>query len=82
MRLPVSHKVVYQGCATFVTEGPNQMKQIRPRVARSFHTGCLVLVTGIKIQFVVLRLARGLQTGWTSLSYTIADAYTATTSNR
>jgi len=23
MRLPVLHIVVYQGCATFITEGPN-----------------------------------------------------------
>jgi len=29
-------------------EGPNAIKQIRPRAAPSFHTGCLVLVTGIK----------------------------------
>jgi len=50
-----------QGCATFITEGPNAIKQIRPRAAPSFHTGCLVLVTGIKIHFVVLRLARGPQ---------------------
>jgi len=51
------------GCAsvTFITEGPNAIKQIRPRAAPSFHTGCLVLVTGIKTQFVVLHLARGLQ---------------------
>jgi len=49
MRLPVSHIVVYQGYATFITEGPNAIKQIRPRAAPSFHTGCLVLVTGIKI---------------------------------
>jgi len=61
MRLPLSHIVVYQGCATFITEGPNAVKQIRPRAAPSFHTGCLVLVTGIKIHFVVLHLARGPQ---------------------
>jgi len=61
MRLPVSHIFVYQGCATFITEGPNAIKQIRSRAAPSFHTGCLVLVTGIKIHFVVLHLARGLQ---------------------
>ena len=61
MRLPVSHIVVYQVCATFLTEGPNAVKQIRPRTPPSFHTGCLVRVTGIKIHFVVLHLARGLQ---------------------
>jgi len=61
MKLPVSHIVVYQGCATFITEGPNAIKQIRPRAAPSFHTGCLVLVTEIKIHFVVLHLARGPQ---------------------
>jgi len=54
VRLSVSHIVVYQGCATFITEEPNAIKQIRPRAASSFHTGCLVLVTGIKIHFVVL----------------------------
>jgi len=53
MRLPVLHIVVYQGCATFITEGPNAIKQIRLRAAPSFHTGCLVLVTGIKIHFAV-----------------------------
>jgi len=61
MRLPLSHVVVYQGCTTFTTEGPSAIKQIRPRPAPSFHTGCLVLVTGIKIHFVVLHLARGPQ---------------------
>jgi len=61
MRLPVSHIVVYQGCATVITEEPNAVKHIRPRAAPSFHTGCLVLVTGIKIHFVVLHLVRGLQ---------------------
>jgi len=50
-----------QGCATVITEGPNVIIQIRPRAAPSFHTGCLVLVTGIKIYFVVLHLARGPQ---------------------
>ena len=50
-----------QGCATFTTEGPNAIKQIRLWAALSFHTGCLVLVTGIKIHFVVLHLARRLQ---------------------
>jgi len=50
-----------QGCATFITEGPNVIKQIRPRAAPSFQTGCLILVTGIKIHFVVLHLARGPQ---------------------
>ena len=48
-----------RGCATFITEGPNAIKQIRPRAAPSFHTGCLV--TGIKIHLVVLHLARGRQ---------------------
>jgi len=61
MRLPVLHIVVCQGCATFITEGPNAIKQIRRRAAPSFHTGCLVLVTGIKIHFVVLHLACGPQ---------------------
>ena len=61
MRLPASHIVVYQGCATFIIEGPNAIKQIRSRAAPSFHTGCLVVVTGIKIHFVVLHLAGGLQ---------------------
>jgi len=61
MRLLVSHIVVYQGCATFITEGPNAIKQIKPQAAPSFHTGCLVLVTGITIHFVVLHLALGLQ---------------------
>jgi len=65
MRLPVSHIVVYKGCATFITEGPNAIKQIRPRAAPLFHTGFLVLVTGIKIHFVVLHLARGLQVAHT-----------------
>jgi len=59
MRLLLSHIVVYQGCATFTTAWPNAIKQIRPRVVPSFHAGCLVLVTGIKIHFVVLHLARG-----------------------
>jgi len=31
MRLPVSHIVVYQGCATFFTEEPNAIKDIRPQ---------------------------------------------------
>ena len=61
MRLPVSHIVVYQGCATFHTEGPDAIKQIRPRAAPSFHTGCIILVTGINIHFVVLQFARGPQ---------------------
>jgi len=61
MRLPVSYTVVYHGCATFISEGPNAIKQIRLRAAPSFHTSCLVLVTGIKIYFVVLHLARGPQ---------------------
>ena len=38
---------------------PHHFKQIRPRAAISFHTGCLVLVTGIQIHFVVLHLALG-----------------------
>ena len=58
---PVSHIVVYQGCAIFITEGPNAVKQIRPRAPPSFHTSCLVLVAGIKIHFVVLHLAHGPQ---------------------
>ena len=62
MSLPVSHIVVYCGRATFITEGPNAMKQIRPRAAPSFHTGCLALGTGIKIHFVVVHLARMLHT--------------------
>jgi len=60
IKLPVD--IVYcvrQGCATFITEGPNTIKQIRPRTAPSFHIGCLVLVTSIKMHFVVLHLARG-----------------------
>ena len=61
MKLSVSHIVVYQGCVTFITEGPNVIKQIRLRAAPSFHTSCLVPVTGIKIHFVVLHLARGPQ---------------------
>ena len=61
MRLPASHIVVYQGCATFIIEGPNAIKQIRSRAAPSFHIGCLVVVTGIKIHFVVLHLAGGLK---------------------
>jgi len=61
MRLPVSHIVVYQGCATFITEGPNAIKQIRPRALLSFHTGCVLLVTSIKTYFVVLHLAHRLQ---------------------
>jgi len=61
MRLPVSNIVVYQGRATFITEGPKAIKQIRLRAAPSFHTGCLVLVTGMKIHIVVWHLARGSQ---------------------
>ena len=61
MRLPVSHIAIYQVGATFITEGPNSIEQIRPPAAPSFHTCCLVLVTGIKIHFVVLQLARGPQ---------------------
>ena len=34
---------------------PNAIKQVRPRAAPSLHTGCLPLVTGIKIPFVVLQ---------------------------
>ena len=49
------------GCATFITEEPNVIKQIRRGAVPSVHTGCLVLVTGKKIQFVVLHLARGRQ---------------------
>jgi len=45
------------GCTTFTAERPNAIKQIKPRATPSFHTGCLVLVTGIKIHFVVLHLA-------------------------
>jgi len=41
-RLSVSHIVVYQGCATFITAGPNAIEQIRPWAAPSFHTGCRV----------------------------------------
>ena len=59
MRLPVSHIVVYQGCAGFISEGPNAIKKMRPRAVPSFYTGCLALVTGIKIHFVVMHLARG-----------------------
>jgi len=61
MRPPVSHIIAYQGFATFIAEWPNAVKQIRPRAALSFHTGCLVLVTSIKIHFVVLHLAYGPQ---------------------
>jgi len=50
------------GCATFIAEGPNAIKQIRPRAAPLFHTGCLVLVTGVKIHFVVLHSAGRLHT--------------------
>jgi len=34
MRLPVSHIFVYQGCSTFITEGPNAVKW---RQARNSH---------------------------------------------
>jgi len=61
MRPPVSHIVVYQGCATFITEGLNAIKQIRLQATPSFCTDCLVLVTGTKIHFAVLHLARGPQ---------------------
>ena len=57
----VAQLIVNQRGATFITEGSNVIKQIRPRAAPLFHTGCLVLVTGIKIHFVVLHLARGPQ---------------------
>jgi len=30
-------RIVYEGCATFITEGPNAIEQIRPRAAPSFH---------------------------------------------
>jgi len=47
MRLLVSHIVVYQGCATFLTERPNAIKQIKLRATPSFHIGCpVLLVTG------------------------------------
>jgi len=55
----VSRIVVYQACATFITEGPKAIQQVRQRAAPSFHTGCLVLVTGMKIHFVVLHLVCG-----------------------
>ena len=81
MRLPVSHIVVYQGCATCISEGTNAIKQTRPRAAPSFHTGCLVLVTGIKVPLCCIAFGPR-AAGCTPLSHTIDDASTATTSNR
>ena len=59
MRLPVSHIVVYQGCATFITEGPNAIKQIRLWAAPSFHTGCPVLSDRHKNPLCLLHLPAG-----------------------
>jgi len=58
---PLDPPLYTRGVQPFITEGPNAIKQIRPRAAPPFHTGCLVLVTGIKIHFVVLHLDRGLE---------------------
>jgi len=62
--MKTQHKWLDQGCANFITEGPNAIKQIKPWAAPSFHAGCLVLVTGIKIHFVVLNLVRGPQVAY------------------
>ena len=61
-------------------KGPNAIKQIRRRTVPLFHTDCLVLVTGLKIHFVVLHLARGRQVAHPCR--TLVDASTTTTSNR
>jgi len=80
MRLPVSHIVVYQGCATFITEGQNAIKQIILRAAPSFHTGCL-LCDWHKNQLCCIAFGPR-AAGCTPLSYTVVDASTAAASNR